>query len=136
MGKLGSALRRGMRKHQFSLLSLEKTAQATVRVVCSLAGGGNNAPLSFQIRILLPHLLFANLEYSCTRGSCSLVPETVRALLHQPDLCFYPLQSRLSCWLTFRLFVSYDAVGQYGVEAVSEMVPPADFTKSGAAYQN
>ena len=43
---LGSALCRGTRKHQFDLLSLEKTAPAVVRVMCSLAGGGSNAPLS------------------------------------------------------------------------------------------
>lgn len=64
---LGNALRRGMRKHQFDLLSLEKAASAMVRVVCSLAGGGSNTPLSFQLKIL-PHLLFANLECSCTGG--------------------------------------------------------------------
>lgn len=44
---------------------------------------------SLQMRILLPHLLFANVEYSCARGLCSLVLDTVRTLLHQPDLCFY-----------------------------------------------
>lgn len=88
-GMLGSALRSGTRKHQINLLSKEKAALAVVRVACSLAGGGSYAPHGLQIRILLPHLLFANLEYSCTRGLCSLVPDTVRALLHQPHLCFY-----------------------------------------------
>lgn len=86
----GSALHGGMRKGQFDLLSLERMAPATVRVVRSLAGGGSNAPLRLQVRILLPHLLFANLEHGCTRGLCSLVLDTVRALLHQPDLFFYP----------------------------------------------
>lgn len=52
--------------------------------------GKSNALLSCQMRILLPHLLFSNLENSSTRGLHSLLLDAVRALLRQPDLCFYP----------------------------------------------
>lgn len=97
LGMLEHALCRG-EKCTFDLLSLEETALATVRVVCSLAGGKSNAPLSCQMRIPLPHLSFPNLEYICTRGLNSLLLDTVRALLHQPDLCFYPPWCRFSCW--------------------------------------
>lgn len=79
---LGTALHRGARKHHFDLLSLGKKALASVWVMSSLAGGGSKAPLRLQMRILLPWLLFANSEYSCTIS----VPDAVRTLLHQPDL--------------------------------------------------
>lgn len=98
LGMLGYALCTGKEKCTFVLLSLEETALATVRVICSLAGGKSNALLSCHMRIPLPRLFFSNSEYSCTRGLHSLLLDTVRALLHHPDLCFYSSWCHFSCW--------------------------------------
>lgn len=103
---LGHALCMGKEKCTFDLLSLGETAPATVRVICSLAGGKINVPLSCQMRILLPHLLFSNLDYSCTRGLHSSFLDTVRALLHQPDLCFYSPQCHFSGWHSGSAFLT------------------------------
>lgn len=111
LGMLGHALCRGKEKCTFDLLSLEEIALAIVRVMCSLAGGKSNAPLSCQMRIPLPHVLFSNMEYSCTRGLHSLLVDTVRALLHQPDLCFYLPWCRFSCWHSGSSFFTAQYVG-------------------------
>lgn len=89
LGMLGHALCRGKEKCTFDLLCLE-TALAAVRVICALVGGKSNVLLSCQMRILLPHLLFSNLECSSTRGLHSLLLDTGRALLRQPEPLLLP----------------------------------------------
>lgn len=117
---------------------LEETALPTVRVISSLAGGKSNAPLNCQMRILLPHLLFSNLEYSCTRELHILLLDTVRALQHQPDLCFYLSWCHFCFWYSaagIQVVHFLQHSSWYCVVAVPYVAPPDEFTRSGAVYE-